>query len=174
MTKRAHKEAPAWNGQYFLFTWRLKLVLWYQSHPYFWCESRQIYVWIAWKIPNLSMYHLLVNTNRDIKRRWNKEKCSTVYTTVYQSKRNPTVKPRWAQPQTQHQAITLSSIDKSLSRNRQRGWGPTRRCANKEVSKIANRDWVDHQACSLLQYINGISNHVIMRNYFNKLRWKKY
>ena len=28
----------------------------------------------------------------------------------------------------------------------------------KEESKVANRDWVDHQACSLLQYINVIAN----------------
>ena len=24
----------------------------------------------------------------------------------------------------------------------------------KEENKVANRDWVDHQACSLFQYIN--------------------
>ena len=34
----------------------------------------------------------------------------------------------------------------------------------------ANRDWVDHQACSLLQYINVIANLFIMGNYFNELR----
>ena len=27
-----------------------------------------------------------------------------------------------------------------------------------EESKVANRDWVDYQACSLLQYINVIAN----------------
>ena len=26
-------------------------------------------------------------------------------------------------------------------------------CAIKEESKVANRAWIDHQACSLLQYI---------------------
>ena len=36
----------------------LKLVLWYQPHPYIWCWSRQIDVWFAWKIPDLSMYHI--------------------------------------------------------------------------------------------------------------------
>ena len=32
---------------------------------------------------------------------------------------------------------------------------------NKEESKVANRDWVDHQAYSLLQYINIIANRFI-------------
>ena len=36
--------------------------------------------------------------------------------------------------------------------------------AIKEESKVANRDWVDHQAFSLLQYINVIAN----LKYFNK------
>ena len=48
-----------------------------QPRPYFWCGSRLIDVWFAW------IYHLLVNTNRGIKRRWNKDKDSTVYTTDY-------------------------------------------------------------------------------------------
>ena len=34
------------------------------------------------------MYHHLVNTNRDIKRKYNKDTDSTVYTTEYRSKRN--------------------------------------------------------------------------------------
>ena len=40
----------------------------------------------------------------------------------------------------------------------------------KEESKVANRDWVDHQAFSLLQYINVIDNLFIMGNHFNDLR----
>ena len=40
----------------------------------------------------------------------------------------------------------------------------------KKESKIANCDWVDYQACSLLQYINVITNLFIMGNYFNELR----
>ena len=71
-----------------------------------------------------------------------------------------------------HQAPTISSIDKSLSRNQHRVWSPTHRRAIKEESKVANRNWVDHQACSLLQYINVIANLFIMGNYFNELRWK--
>ena len=47
---------------------------------------------------------------------------------------------------------------------------PTHRRAIKEENKVANRDWVDHQACSLLQYINVIANLYIMGNYFNELR----
>ena len=35
---------------------------------------------------------------------------------------------------------------------------PTHRRTIKEESKAANSDWVDHQACSLLQYINVIAN----------------
>ena len=65
-----------------------------------------------------------------------------------------------------------SSIDKSLSQNCHRVLSPTHKCTLKEESKVANRDWVDHQACSLLQYINVIANILVMRNYFNKLRWK--
>ena len=39
--------------------------------------------------------------------------------------------------------------------------------AIKEESKVANRDWVDNQACSLLQYISVIAHLFIMGNYFN-------
>ena len=66
------------------------------------------------------MYHLLVNTDRDIKRRYVKDRDSPVHTTAYWSKRNPTVEPWSAQPQTQHQALTISYID-VLSRNLKRG-----------------------------------------------------
>ena len=33
----------------------------------------------------------------------------------------------------------------------------------KEESKVANRDWVNHQACSMLQYINVIANYRLMQ-----------
>ena len=52
-----------------------------------------------------------------------------------QKKSNRQTPVAWQQPK--HQAPTTPSI--------------------KEESKVANRDWVDHQACSLLQYINGIA-----------------
>ena len=42
----------------------------------------------------------------------------------------------------------------------------------KEESTIANRDRVDHQACSLLQYINVKVDILKIGNYFNELRWK--
>ena len=56
------------------------------------------------------------------------------------------------------------SKDKSLRRNRHRG--PTRWHAIKEESTVFNRDWVNQQACSLLKYINVLTNLFIMRNYF--------
>ena len=46
----------------------------------------------------------------------------------------------------------------SLSRNGHRVFSPAYPRAIQEESKVANRDWVDHQACSLLQYINVIAN----------------
>ena len=48
--------------------------------------------------------------------------------------------------------------------------GLTRRREIKEERKVANRDRVDHQACSLLQYINAIANLLIMGYCFNELR----
>ena len=74
--------------------------------------------------------------------------------------------------QPKHQAPTISSIDTSLSRNPHIFCSPTHRRAIKEESKVANRDWVDHQTCSLLQYINVIANLFIMGNHFNELLWK--
>ena len=74
--------------------------------------------------------------------------------------------------QPKHQAPTISSIDKSLSRKRHRVWSPTHRRAIKEETKVANRDEVDNQACSRLQYINNIANLFIMENYFNEMRLK--
>ena len=70
------------------------------------------------KDPNLSTSPLFVHINQDIKKEIYKNKDSTVYITEYWSKRNQTVKPGWARQQTQHQAPTLSYIDKSLSQNR--------------------------------------------------------
>ena len=66
----------------------------------------------------------------------------------------------------------MSSVDKTLSRNRHRIWSPTYRRATKEESKVANLDWVDHHACNLLQYTNVKANLFIMGTYFNELRWK--
>ena len=82
------------------------------------------------------------------------------------------VNPGGPDKQPKHQAFTISSIDKSLSRIHYWVWSPTHRRAIKEESKVANRAWVDHQAYSLLQYINVIANLFIMGNYFNELRWK--
>ena len=71
----------------------------------------------------------------------------------------------WTLLQTQHQALTLSSIEKffkSEPQNRHRVWGPTHQRAIKMERKVAKRDWVDHQACSLLQFINIITIFLIM------------
>ena len=103
------------------------------------------------------MCNLLVNTNRDMKTRYNKDRESTVYTSDYLSKRNQKAYPQWVRLQTHHQALTLSSKDIFLSRNRHRVWSLTHLGAIKEESKVANRDWVDHQVSSLLQYINTIA-----------------
>ena len=101
------------------------------------------------------MHHLLEHINQDITRR---DKDSTVNKTEYRSKRNPTGKPGGPDKQPKHKAPTISSIDKFLSRNHHRVLSSTNQRAIKEESKVANRDWVDHQACSLLQYINVIAN----------------
>ena len=136
--------------------------MWIKTHRY----------WFAWKTPNLSMHHLSEHTNQDITRRWSKDKDSTVSKTEYRSKRNLTGKPRWAQQTAKVSGPTISSIDKSLSRNRHKVWSLTLRRAIKEKSKVANRDWLDYQTCSLLQYINVKANLFIMGNNFNELRWK--
>ena len=59
----------------------------------------------------------------------------------------------WDQLQTQHQALTHSSIDTSLSQNRHGVWVQSRQHAIKEEIQVANHDWVDHEICSLLHYI---------------------
>ena len=50
------------------------------------------------------------------------------------------------------------SIDKFLSRNRNKVWILTHQRAVKEESKVANRYYVDRQACSLLQYFKDIAS----------------
>ena len=82
------------------------------------------------------------------------------------------VNPVGPYKQPKQRAPTISSIDKSLTWNHNRVWSPTHQRAIKEESKVANSDWVDHKACSLLQYINVINNLFIMGNYFKELRWK--
>ena len=52
-------------------------------------------------------------------------------------------KLRWAWPKTRHQAPTLYSIDKSLSRNSHSVWGVTRQPAIKEESKVViDQPWL--------------------------------
>ena len=56
--------------------------------------------------------HHLEPINQDIKRRWGKDKDSTVNKTEYRSKRNPTGGPRQT---AKASGPTISSIDKSLA-----------------------------------------------------------
>ena len=56
-----------------------------------------------------------------------------------------------------HQDPPILSIDKPLSLKRHRVCSPTHRRAIKEESKVVICDWVDHQACSLLQNINVVT-----------------
>ena len=127
---------------------------------------------VAWNTHNLSMHHLLKHINQDIKGDKSKDKDSTVNKTEYPSNRIPTGKPQWSNKHLNYQAPTILSIDKSLSQNRHRGCRLIHWRAIKEEIKVANSDWVDQRACSLLQYILVRANLFIMENYFNELRWK--
>ena len=80
------------------------------------------------------------------------------------------VNPGRPNKQPKYHAPTISSINKSLSRNRHRVWSPTQGRAIKEESKVANRDWVDHQACIPLQYTNVIANQTTSMQNF-KRKW---
>ena len=66
------------------------------------------------------MNHLLEHINKDIKGDKAKNMDSTVHKTEYRSKNNPTDTLRWTRQQPKHQAPTISSMDKSRSRNRHR------------------------------------------------------
>ena len=110
--------------------------------------------------------------NQDIKRRKAKIRTQQYIKLNTRAKEFQQVNPGGPDKQPKHQTPTISPIDKSLSRDRHRVWSPTHRRAIKEESKAANHDRVDHQACSLLQYINVLANLFIMGNYFNELRWK--
>ena len=64
--KVSTKEARPWNVSQKYYNRRTLtsfMVPISPGHPYFWCGSRLLDAWFAWKIPNLSIYHLLVNTN---------------------------------------------------------------------------------------------------------------
>ena len=63
------------------------------------------------------MHHLPEHINQDITRRKSKDKDSTVNKTEYRSKAIQQVSPGGPDKQPKHQAPTISSIDKSLSRN---------------------------------------------------------
>ena len=91
--KMIHKRSTALERslKYFIY-WSTSTSFMVPTLPLFLMGSRKIDVWFAWKIPNLSMYHLLVNANRDAKRGETKIRSHP------RSKRSTTVKPRWARP----------------------------------------------------------------------------
>ena len=66
------------------------------------------------------MHHLPNNIHQDITRILRKDKYSMVNKTEYQSKEIQQVNPGEHNKQPEHQVPTISTIDKSLSRNRQR------------------------------------------------------
>ena len=55
---------------------------------------------------------------------------------------------------------------KFLGRSHHWDWSPIRRRAIKEDSKAANRDWVNHQACSLSHNIPVVSVFFYKANIF--------
>ena len=69
------------------------------------------------------------------------------------SNRRPTVELRCVRPKTDHQApgnLTENSMTEPYV------WGPTHRRAIKEVCKAVNRDWLNHQSCSLSHNIHVV------------------
>ena len=98
--------------------------------------------------------------------RYSIDKDWLVNKTEYRRKRNLTGKPRWAGQTAKISGPNHLIMDMSLSRNNHKALSPTHRRAIKEENNVANRDWVDHQACSLLQYINVIASLFIIGNYF--------
>ena len=68
ITKMIHKRSTALERSVQKnLTEGLKLVSWYKLSPHFWCWLRQIDVWLAWKIPTLSMYYVI----KIIQKLWN-------------------------------------------------------------------------------------------------------
>ena len=99
------------------------------------------------------MYHLLLNTNRGIKS-INEDKDSTVYTTKYRSKRNPTVKPRWAR-RLQPQHCCKETIRKGVY------------CSFLEDSTLASSD--RYLKDSTLFYINHNDHYfLVIVNFYTK------
>ena len=120
-----------------------------QPHPQPRCQLRHIEPGQHERPPT---HHLPEHTNKDTTKRQSKDKGSTANKTEH----------RRAQQQPKQQAPTISSTDKPPSRNPHRARSLTHQRATKEESKAANHNWVDHQACSLLQHINTTANLLTM------------
>ena len=84
------------------------------------------------------------------------------------SDRNPTVEPLWTRPKTEHWAPNQLNW-KFLGRSLHWDWGPIRRRAIKEGTKDVNRDWVNHEACSLSHNIHVVVGYFITNDYFSQL-----
>ena len=56
---------------------------------------------------------------------------------------------------------------KFLGRSLHKVWGTTSRRAIKEGSKVVNRDWVNHQACTLSHNMYVVSSSFITNDIFN-------
>ena len=101
------------------------------------------------------MLHLLEHINQDIKRDKAKIRTQQYIKLNTRAREIQQVNPRGPDNSRNIRPLPSSS--------------PTHGHAIKEESKVEDRDWVDYQACNLLQYINVIANLLKMGNYFNEL-----
>ena len=84
------------------------------------------------------------------------------------SNRNPTVEP--GGPDQRERASSPNQLDwKTLGRSLHLVRVPTRRRVIEESNKVVNRDWVNHQACSLSHNIHVLSDFFIANDYVSKL-----
>ena len=84
------------------------------------------------------------------------------------SNRSPTVEPRWAWPKTDHQAPTNLTKIYAGAIIKSEADQP----AIKEVCKAVNRDWVNHQACSLSHNIHVVSDSFVSNRPIAFEYWK--
>ena len=83
------------------------------------------------------------------------------------SKRRPPIVSLWAKKQTSVQPQPIKYL--ALCWGYLRVWIPTHRRANKEDNKVVNRDWGNHQACSLSHHIYIIAYAFVSHANFLKL-----
>ena len=83
------------------------------------------------------------------------DKYSTATPLQRWSNRSNSWKPRWARPKTDHHAP--ANVTESFMPEPSLSLSPDPRRAIKEVCKVINRDWVNHQASSLSHNIHVVS-----------------